>query len=460
MRSPRALLKLIGFAFAGAVLGLWLGGSVAADIGPFETTVSARPSLGGATSVRLAPLGSIDLETHDAPLRLELRVDELRLEDARAIALDATVLETVEDEVAADVRRSLIGLGLRCLAVAVLGGVLGALIAVRGLRPAVVGALVGLSLVVSVSALTAFTFDPDAVAEPEYTGLLTIAPAAVGDVETLVDGFDQYRTQLVELVGNVANLYQAAQGLPRVTPDAVSAVVLHVSDIHLNPQAFDLIDLLVDQFDVGVVADTGDLTDWGSEPENFLLDRVRQLPVPYVWVRGNHDSGATEDAMRSVPNAVVLDGDAATVGGLRFWGVADERYTPNKDQPAGTDLERDRASAVAPRVASMLARDEPPAIDIAMVHDERMAADLGGEVPLILAGHLHRAKEGKIGATRLLVEGSTGGAGLRALQSESPEPLTCTLLYFDRRQALVAYDRVTVDGLGEQGVRIQRHVVG
>jgi predicted phosphodiesterase len=458
MGPRRSLLKVVVFGLAGAILGLWLGGNVAADIGPFETTVSARPSIGGATSVRLAPLGSIDLETHDAPLRLELRVDELRLDDARAIAQDATVLQTVEDEVAADVRRSLIELVLRCLAVAVLGGVLGALIAVRGLRPALIGASVGVVLVVSVSALTAVTFDPDAIAEPEYTGLLTIAPAAVGDVETIIAGFDQYRTQLVGLVGNVANLYQAAQGLPRVTPDAVTTVVLHVSDIHLNPQAFDLIELLVDEFDVGVIADTGDLTDWGSEPENFLLDRIRQLPVPYVWVRGNHDSSATQDAMRTVPNAVVLDGDAATVEGLCFWGVADERYTPNKDQPVGKDAERDRASTVAPRVASMLARDEPPAIDIAMVHDERMAADLGGEVPLVLAGHLHRPKEDKIGTTRLLVEGSTGGAGLRALQAESPEPLACTLLYFDRRRNLVAYDRVTVDGLGEQGVRIQRHV--
>lgn len=66
-----------------------------------------------------------------------------------------------------------------------------------------------------------------------------------------------------------------------------------------------------------------------------------------------------------------------------------------------------------------------------MVHDARMAGDLGGEVPLVLAGHVHSPREDTIEVTRLLVEGSTGGAGLRALRGVQPEPLTCMILYFD-----------------------------
>jgi hypothetical protein len=157
---------------------------------------------------------------------------------------------------------------------------------------------------------------------------------------------------------------------------------------------------------------------------------------------------------------VVLDGEAATVAGLRFWGMADDRYTPNKDQPTGADEERDRAEAVAPTVARLLAADEPPAVDLVLVHDARMAGAIGGDVPLVLAGHTHAAREDTIGTTRLLVEGSTGGAGLRSLRGEEPEPLTCSVLYFDPSSSrLVAYDRVTLRGLGETGVRIERHVV-
>ncbi len=95
------------------------------------------------------------------------------------------------------------------------------------------------------------------------------------------------------------------------------------------------------------------------------------------------------------------------------------------------------------------------------MHDARGATELGGHVPLVLSGHTHRAAEGRLGrTTRLLVEGSTGGAGLRGLQGETPVPLACSVLYFDAATgALVAYDRIAVRGLGQAGVTIDRHVV-
>jgi hypothetical protein len=96
-----------------------------------------------------------------------------------------------------------------------------------------------------------------------------------------------------------------------------------------------------------------------------------------------------------------------------------------------------------------------------MVHDPKEAPPLDGEVPLILAGHTHnRAVSVLDGGTRLMVEGSTGGAGLRALQGEYPEPLTCTVLYFDADTGLLrAYDEITLGGLGQSEVTIQRTVV-
>src|SRR5690606_22035900 len=151
--------------------------------------------------------------------------------------------------------------------------------------------------------------------------------------------------------------------------------------------------------------------------------------------------------------------------------------------------EAERAEAFAPVVAERLAEDRPPPVDVVMVHDQRMAADLGGEVPLVLAGHTHEpdvgvieppdededepedgSEEGTTAAdepggegeerTLLLVEGSTGGAGLRGLQGEEPEPLTATVLYFDREEGrLVAYDRITVAWLEDAGATIERHIV-
>src|SRR3712207_8902439 len=56
-------------------------------------------------------------------------------------------------------------------------------------------------------------------------------------------------------------------------------------------------------------------------------------------------------------------------------------------------------------------------------------------------------------------QGSTGGAGLRALQGDYPEPLTCTVLYLDAGTgALTGYDDIILGGLGETEVtRSEEH---
>jgi predicted phosphodiesterase len=520
------------FALLGAGLAVALFGRVPAKVGPFETTMSARPSLNGHTVVQLAPLGTIDLDTHDWPLAITLRVDQIGVADAERLAGNPAAIDRLGDEAADEVRSALMGLVVRCTLVALAGGVAGALAARLSWRSVVVGAAVAGLLVVALGAGAAATFDERAVSEPRYTGLLTRAPTAVGDIEAVIDRFGEYRTQLSELVDNMATLYLAGAELPTFQPDGELIRVLHVSDIHLNPQAFDLIERLTEQFGVDVVADTGDLTDWGTRPEARLVDRIGDLEVPYVYVRGNHDSHSIQAAVTDQPNAVVLDGEATTVAGLRFWGIGDPRYTPDKSVQ-GEGTEQERALAFAPEAADELADDEPPDVDVAMVHDERVAADLGGEVPLVLAGHTHNADEGRIeprdddadgaedggtedgdgedgdgedgggedgdgedggsastddsettdtadatdedgtgdeagGAdedepaeTLLLVEGSTGGAGLRGLQGEEPEPLAASILYFDpETRELVAYDRITVAWLQDAGATIERHIIG
>ena len=489
-------LRVALFALVGAALGVALFGRVPAKVGPFETTMAIRPSLNGHTVVHLAPLGTIDLDTHDWPVALDLRVDEIAVADAERIAENPALIDRLGDDAAEEVRGALVGLAVRALIAGLLGGIAGALVARLSWTTAAGGAAIGALLVAALGLGSWATFREEAVAEPRYTGLLTRAPAAVGDIDAVLDRFGEYREQLSDLVDNVATLYLAGAELPVFETDSRLIRVLHVSDIHLNPQAFDLMARLTDQFDVDAVVDTGDITDWGTDPEAQLVDRIGELGVPYVYVRGNHDSSNTQDAVAAQPNAVVLDGDGATVAGLRFWGIGDPRYTPDKSEQAeGT--EQERAEAFAPEVAEGMVDDEPPPVDVALVHDRRMAEELGGLVPLVLAGHGHEPDEAIIEPpdpdegsddsatdedassttepattstsaageaaedTLLLVEGSTGGAGLRGLQGEEPEPLTASILYFDPdTRRLVAYDRLSVAWLEDAGATIQRHIVG
>jgi predicted phosphodiesterase len=502
---PRARTVLL--SLAGAAIAVALLGRVPAKVGPFETTVAARPSLSGHTVVHLAPLGAIELDTHDWPLAIDLRVDEIAVADAERIARDPRAIERLGDDAADEVRAALVAVAIRCVIVALAGGIAGALVARLSWRSAAAGAGVAGLFVATLGGGAAATFDAEAVAEPRYSGLLSRAPTAVGDIEAVLDRFGEYRAQLSDLVDNMATLYLAGAELPTWRPDGGMIRVLHVSDIHLNPQAFDMIERLIDQFGVNVVVDTGDLTDWGTDPETRLVDRIGDLDVPYVYVRGNHDSRRTQEAVSEQANAVVLDGDGEEVAGLRFWGIGDPRYTPDKSEQGGA-TEQERAEAFAPDVAERLTDDEPPPVDVAMVHDQRMAGDLGGQAPLVLAGHTHEPAETRIepaaaedepedgdgdagvdddgdadttdegdgddaaggdgdedgdeegDETLLLVEGSTGGAGLRGLQGEEPEPLAATILYFDpESRRLVAYDRITVAWLQDAGATIERRIV-
>lgn len=514
-------LRIAGFALGGAVLAVLVAGRVPADIGPFDATVAVGPSRSGQTTVHLAPLGTIVLDTHDWPLALHLTADQIGLQEAERIAANPEVIdEGLGDDVAEDVRRALERLAMRCALAAVVGGIVGALLARVHWRSAMAGLGASAVLVVGVGVGTAVSFDANAVSEPRYTGLLTTAPAAVGDIETIIDRYGEYRAQLSELVANVVTLYLTAEDLPTFQPDDDTISVLHVSDVHLNIQAFDLMQQVTEQFAIDAIVDTGDLTDWGTGPETRLVSEVGRLDVPYVFVRGNHDSQRIQDAVAEQPNAVVLDGEAASVAGLRFWGIGDPRYTPNKDREVSQDgTEQEQAEAFAPEVADQVAdAEDSDDVDVVMIHDERAAADLGGVVPLVLAGHTHEARQDRIdpvedededaedgsadgsdgdedgaegdsadgddssdddansadgdgadgeeaGAaepeeTLLMVEGSTGGAGLRGLQGEEPEPLAATILYFDAdTKRLVAYDRITLQGFGETGATIGRHVL-
>jgi predicted MPP superfamily phosphohydrolase len=269
--------------------------------------------------------------------------------------------------------------------------------------------------------------------------------------------FDAYRSSLEDLVANVSSLYSTLSTLPPPGGADDSVALLHVSDLHLNPAGFDLVQQVVGQFDVDGVLDTGDLTDWGSQPENTLISAVGALGVPYVFTRGNHDSTVTVELVAAQPNTTVLDDSAVTVAGIQVVGTPDPRFTPDPDADDGAETLEETGEGLA-----AFARSLPEQPAIAMVHDPEQAPPLDGAVPLVLAGHTHeRAVTRLDGGTLLMVQGSTGGAGLRALQGQFPEPLTCTVLYFDPGTgALTAYDEITLGGLGQTEVTIEREVVG
>ncbi|WP_448610449.1 metallophosphoesterase [Geodermatophilus sp. URMC 60] len=440
---------------AGAWLGILLLGRVSAPIGPFDAVIAFRP-WGGGAALDVPPLGALQVDAYDGPLRLEIqlsRVDELR---ATQLAADPAELDGVVDRVSADLRDAVERVAWLTALAAVGGATAASLVVLRRRREPLIALGLSTALVATTGGLAAATWRPEALSQPTYTGLLVNATSLIGGAQDIVARFDAYRASLEDLVANVGSLYSTLSALPPPGSGADNVALLHVSDIHLNPAGLDLVQQVITQFDVDAVLDTGDLTDWGSQPENTLVGRVGTLGVPYVFTRGNHDSTVTAQLVAAQPKATVLDDSAVTVAGIEVVGTPDPRFTPDPEADDGLETLEETGEGLAEFVRTL-----PGTPAIAMVHDPEQAPPLDGVVPLVLAGHTHEREVTRLDAgTLLMVEGSTGGAGLRALQGEFPEPLTCTVLYLDPGTgALTAYDEITLGGLGQTEVTIQRQVV-
>ncbi|WP_425566112.1 metallophosphoesterase family protein [Polymorphospora rubra] len=461
-------LAVLTVTLVGVVAGVLIGARSQVDVGPFSAEMSITPAADGGTTFSIPPLGALQLDSHDGPAHLNVRLGALDQRRTEALIGDPAGIARASQTAVHDVTMGIARLGAQTIAVSVLSTlVLSALVFRNVRRVAWSGAL---ALVITAGSLgtAALTLRPQSIEEPRYEGLLVNAPAIVGDARRIANDYTKYSEQLQRLIGNVGRIYTTVSTLPVYEPAEGTTRILHVSDLHLNPTAWQIIRTIVEQWDIDAVIDTGDITDWGSEPEASFVGSIGLLGVPYVYIRGNHDSPTTEAAIGGQRNSVVLDNTVANVAGLSIAGIGDPRFTPDKEtSPAGsgqTKQATEQIQGVGQRLADTI-RATPEPVDIALVHDPASAGPLSGVTPLVLAGHTHQRAASMLGQvpdqqeTRLLVQGSTGGAGLRGLEGEEPLPLAMSVLYFDQQKALQAYDDIQVGGTGQSQVALERHVI-
>ncbi|MFS8203373.1 metallophosphoesterase family protein (plasmid) [Streptomyces sp. CWNU-52B] len=453
-------LGLLAVVLLGAWLGLLIVGNVRAPVGPMDTTMTLRPSLTGGTKINVSPLGALELRSHTAPLRLDVDVDRLDPVRSQALVDHPERLSGLQDEVGQDVGAGTLDLAVRSCVAVVSGATALGLAVYRRPRRALAAGGLALTLLVACGATAFATWNPKSVLEPKFSGLLSSAPSVVGNARSIVSEFDVYQKELARLVTNVTKLYDVTSTLPVYAPDPSTIRVLHVSDIHLNPASWKIIASLVEQYKIDVIVDSGDTMDHGTAAENGFLDPAADLGAPYVWVRGNHDSQVTQKYLERMKNVHVLDdGRAVSVAGLRFAGIGDPQYTPDRSAEAVGEPAEELAGA---RLASAL-RDQEAAgtpVDIAIAHNPNAARVTDGDVPLVLAGHVHHQEmEVMKYGTRLRIEGSTGGSGLRAVEGRNPDPIETSILYLDRdTRRLQAWDEIKLGGLGLTTAEVSRHL--
>ncbi|GLY03671.1 MULTISPECIES: metallophosphoesterase [Actinoplanes] len=471
----------------GSMVGVMLFAQSDLNIGPFKAEMSITPSADGGTEIDIPPLGSLHLDSHRGPLHLKVALGSLDQSRTEALIDNPSTITSAGDRAVEEVVDAVSRLGLRAAGLAVATTLFCAAFVFRDVRRTAASGVTALVLTGGSLGLAAATLRPDAISEPRYEGLLVNAPAVVGDARRIADNYGRYAEQLQQIVSNVSRVYATMSALPVYEPAGNTTRLLHVSDLHLNPSSWGLIRTVVETFEIDAVIDTGDIVDWGSSAETSYVASIPSIGVPYIYVRGNHDSTAIQAAVARQSNAIVLDDGLTEVDGLTIAGIGDPQFTPDKSETnvAGDDAGPEVLEASGEKLATTI-RDSGKKVDIALVHDPAMAQPLSGLVPLVLSGHKHQRSVTMLPAptepepdpsasptpspaasadltpvtTRIMVEGSTGGAGLRGLENDAATPLTLSVLYFDENRELKAYDDIQLGGTGESNVTMQRNVIG
>ncbi|MCC7077339.1 MAG: metallophosphoesterase family protein [Acidimicrobiia bacterium] len=461
-------------ALAG-ILVLVVAGSavqVTRQVGPLDVRFDTRPASSGATVVALPPLGEMEARTHPGPWQLHAEVVRIRPSAAADFVEDpAGEIGAARKDIVRDSKRAVRDLVLRVVVTGVVLAFVVALAITRRLRYAATASAAALAFGLGTVLLAAGGWNAAAFREPSYEGLLSAAPQAVGNIQEIEANFDEYRSALAAGVGRLGRIYVALTESD-FTAEEVAAGdvvrVLHMSDVHLNPVAFALARQLIGTLDVDVVVDSGDLTDFGSGIENIpVLEGIASLGVPYLFVRGNHDSVETAAAVDGIANATVLNDMRVDVAGLSFWGMADPAFSPDREN-YGERTDVDDAHAAAAAEVRKRLRAVGGA-DVVVVHSPDMAADIDGdarETHVVLSGDEHRSGFAVRGATLVITTGTTGGSGLRGVRDKGPVPLEASVLGFDSTsKRLLYWDEISVAGssgasLAVDNVTITRHRVG
>ncbi len=448
----------------GALLAISFLARLDARIGPATLRLSARPAVEGSSRLGLPPFGSVSARTHFGPLQFRATLDDV---DVQALAelidrsppegsLNTSGLATTLRPLEAQARVAAEGLLLRIVALGLLGGAAAVLAFPRRTRVRLARCVAGGVLAVLVLLVPAVaTFDVGAFRAPRYQGALEYAPTLIGDVRTGVERLHTLREQMALISQNLNRAYAA---LSQPTPDLGNGTIriLHVSDIHLNPAGFDLAQRLAAQFEVAAVVDTGDMGTWGLSFEPGVAARVQGFDVPYVFIKGNHDSPDVVRAVVANRNARVLNGSSTEIGGIRFFGAADPTFSPGEGYRYD-DFERLKELRSV-EVGHALDLQVPPA-DVLLVHDPRQATYALGHVATVLDGHLHAFGTQVTNGTRLLTTGTVGGAGPDGLRARQPVPYSAEVLYFDpQTRRPIGVDRITVHSL-ESSFSVDRELL-
>lgn len=465
--APRLVwMRLALVAILGGLLAASLFGQVNDSVGPFGLSVSWKAAWPGTTQLSFPPLGDVEANTHSSPGRLVVNLESIHFGQLRRL-VDATTEDqgAAISQLTSEAYRLSARLAWQLLLLAALGGAGAAALVSVGSRvgrtPGVVSALTGglISLVVIGTLLgaTRATYTIDAFRSPTYRGALEEVPWLIRTVQDGLTQFEELDARLRRLSRNVYDMYRRVETLqPPVSLTDADRVILHVSDFHNHPTAAGIVVEIAEAFDVDLVLNTGDLTDFGTRVEAALLGDLSQLRVPHYIVSGNHESPEVIQHINLLPYIQLLDGNLVEDADLRIAGMGDPGAQSDSAAVLSPAEALEFAQAINERLINM---DQLP--DVVAVHNHRVAQGIQpGLVPLVAFGHTHTPSVQFRAGTAYVNAGTTGGAGIRGVEAGRVVPITLSVIYFrltPEERRVIAVDVLELSPVAG-GFSLERHI--
>ena len=252
------------------------------------------------------------------------------------------------------------------------------------------------------------TYQPDQMTRFRTTGLLGTVRSNAG----LLAGVEARAQQVTPYVTNLLALSTALQEkfIPEDVTKPPAARFLLVSDIH-GANQYPLMKRIIKDEKVTAVIDSGDLINFGRVTEaevSGIFTSIKNLGVPYIFVRGNHDASSPTDQtllqrMAKIANVMLLEPTPqsyaeVSVNGVVIAGFNDPRFFGD-DNKNNNEKQQPAADAFNQAYAG---RGRP---DIVVSH-EPAAVKMVDSATTLINGHLHKDE---LDGNRIGVGTFTGG---------------------------------------------------
>lgn len=384
--------------------------------GAFEFETSIKVFGSGKTRIYFPPLGNITASTHNGPLDLCLSLRNINPDELAEFASTFSQTDSWSDNIIEQLQATVFKYLSALLLLAFILGVICSLFWSRHKINKIEifsGGLINFLVLLLLISSAACSYNHEAFSHSEYEGILEAAPWVFSALEEEGIGIiEEIGLQFSDVVENISFMQKEMElnAVKEKSDDILN--ILHVSDIHANPAAFDFIRRITDTYKVDLIIDTGDRVDYGTALEmDLLAEKMDGINVPWVFIPGNHDSPLVVEQLKLSDNITVLEEGVIEAAGLRIAGLADSASLSAAMAVESADLTGKNARKLSEVVFSA------ERVDLIAVHNPAYFKYLRNNNHLLLAGHLHTPYVKDGGNYLEINAGTTGASGIRGIQS-------------------------------------------